>query len=316
MTESAPEGLPASGNETAAVSRKQSAGDTFFFGPNGLRAGWRLLLFLALVVTMQTALQQIKPLQDFIRSLHPPHVVTAARLIAEEALNFLTVLLAAVIMARVEKRTFADYGLPPNRAFGKKFWSGIPVGFGMLTVLLGLIAAFRGFSPGTLALTGASALKYGALWGIGCLLVGFFEEFSFRGYMQSTLGSGIGFWPAALALALVFGAIHLGNRGEGILGAIAAGLFGLVEAFSLWRTGSIWFAIGMHASWDWGQSFVYGVPDSGQMAPGRLLNSSFHGSHWLTGGTIGPEGSLLVFPTLLLMAAIIHFLYPARRTNP
>jgi len=51
------------------------------------------------------------------------------------------------------------------------------------------------------------------------------------------------------------------------------------------------------------------------MANGHLMNSSFHGPNWLTGGTVGPEGSLLVFPVLLLWAVIIHFMFPARRAN-
>jgi hypothetical protein len=30
-------------------------------------------------------------------------------------------------------------------------------------------------------------------------------------------------------------------------------------------------------------------------SPGHLLSSSFHGPAWLTGGSVGPEGSVLVF---------------------
>jgi hypothetical protein len=71
----------------------------------------------------------------------------------------------------------------------------------------------------------------------------------------------------------------------------------------------------MHAAWDWGESFFYGVPDSGAVAQGHLLNSSLHGANWLTGGTVGPEGSWLVFPVLLLMAAAIHFIFPKRSSD-
>lgn len=123
----------------------------------------------------------------------------------------------------------------------------------------------------------------------------------------------MGFWPAAIVLGIAFGAVHLGNQGEAIYGAVMAGLFGLVAAFSLLRTGSIWFAIGMHASWDWGETYLYSVPDSGLLAQGHLLNSSFHGPRWLTGGSVGPEGSAFVFLVLLIWAACIHFLFPERR---
>jgi uncharacterized protein len=90
-----------------------------------------------------------------------------------------------------------------------------------------------------------------------------------------------------------------------------AGGFGLVVAFSLLRTGNLWFAIGMYASWDWGETYLYSVPDSGLFAQGHLLNSSFRGPAWLTGGSVGPEGRGFVFLVLLIWAAAIHFLFPA-----
>jgi membrane protease YdiL (CAAX protease family) len=159
---------------------------------------------------------------------------------------------------------------------------------------------------------GAAALSLAVLYFIGFIFVGMFEEFSFRGYMQSTLQSGIGFWPAAIILSIVFGAIHLGNSGEAKIGAFMAGCFGLVAAFALRRTGNIWYPIGMHASWDWGETYFYGTPDSGTLAQGHFLNSSFRGPEWLTGGSVGPEGSWLVFLVMILWAIAIHFLFPAK----
>jgi hypothetical protein len=159
-------------------------------------------------------------------------------------------------------------------------------------------------------------VKYGTLFGVCFILVGIFEEFSFRGYMQATLGSGIGFWPAAILLSILFGAIHLGNLGEAKIGGLMAGSFGLVAAFSLWRTGNLWFPIGMHAAWDWSETYFYGVPDSGLIATGRLFNSSSHGPNWLTGGTVGPEGSYLVFPVLVLICVVVYFAFPAPRRAP
>jgi membrane protease YdiL (CAAX protease family) len=225
----------------------------------------------------------------------------------------LSLIAAAWLMTLIEKRSFADYYLPPSQAFGKRFWQGIPYGFAMLSLLLVLIAAFRGFSLGNMALSGADAMKFGAAYGAAFILVGIFEEFSFRGYMQSTLTSGIGFWGAAVILSIVFGAIHLQNLGEAWIGAFMAGSFGILAAFSLKRTGNIWFPIGMHAAWDWGETYFYSVPDSGFLAKGHLLNSTFHGAKWLTGGSVGPEGSVFAFVVLVIGGVGIHFLFPAKR---
>jgi|HubBroStandDraft_3_1064219.scaffolds.fasta_scaffold10862_3 membrane protease YdiL (CAAX protease family) len=294
----------------APAPAKPSAAHNIFIGPNGIRAGWRLLIFLALDFAFIYGIVRIPG----VRALLPSQQILTAKglLFSEGLLNLLPLLLAAAVMTLIEKRSFADYGMPLQEAFGKRFWQGVPIGFIMLSLLLVLIAALHGFSVDGVGVGGAAALSLAVLYFIGFIFVGMFEEFSFRGYMQSTLQSGIGFWPAAIILSIVFGAIHLGNSGEAKIGAFMAGCFGLVAAFALRRTGNIWYPIGMHASWDWGETYFYGTPDSGTLAQGHFLNSSFRGPEWLTGGSVGPEGSWLVFLVMILWAIAIHFLFPAK----
>lgn len=303
------------GSEPRTAVQQPEPGN-IFVGPNGIRAGWRLLIFvaifLALAKCVQFVLFHIPAVRAYLHA-QPKDVITPAGQMIGEGLSVFFLVISALIMTKIEKRSFADYGLPLSQAFGKCFWQGVPLGLAMLSLLMGLIAIFHGFSLGGFAITGTEAIKYGVLYGIGFILVGIFEEFSFRGYMQSTLASGMGFWPAAIVLGIMFGAVHMGNPGEAKYGALMAGLFGLVAAFSLHRTGNIWLAIGMHASWDWGETYLYSVPDSGLLAQGHLLNSSFHGPTWLTGGSVGPEGSAFVFLVLLIWAFAIHLLFPAKR---
>jgi membrane protease YdiL (CAAX protease family) len=286
-----------------------------FLGPHGIRAGWRILiavsLFLAIVTVLQAGLRRIPPLHAWSRA-QPKGVMTPGILALSEGTAALALLLAALIMTAIEKRSLGDYGLPGREAFGKRFWQGMPYGFVMMSAALGLIAVLHGVSIEGLALGTTAAVHYGLLYLLGFILVGFFEEFSFRGYLQATLASGIGFWWAAIALSILFGTLHMGNPGEARFGALMAGCFGLLAAFSLRRTGSIWFAIGMHAAWDWGETYFYGVPDSGIAAQGHLLNASFHGPVWLTGGTVGPEASVFSFVVLILSAAGLHFMFPAK----
>lgn len=111
----------------------------------------------------------------------------------------------------------------------------------------------------------------------------------------------MGFWPAAILLSAMFGAIHTGNHGESGMGIVGAAIIGFFFCLTVRRTGSLWFAVGFHAAWDWGESYVYSVPDSGSLAPGHLLRSSLHGSRWLTGGTVGPEGSVLLFVVMAVV---------------
>jgi membrane protease YdiL (CAAX protease family) len=218
-------------------------------------------------------------------------------------------------MARIEHRPLGMYGLPAQSAFGKLYWQGWIVGLMEVSALVGLIAAFGGYKFGALAVHGASLIRWAVAWGLFFVIVGLFEEFLFRGYTQFTLATGIGFWPAAILLSLGFGAVHLGNPGEGKVGSASVVMIGLILSLALRRTGNLWFAVGLHASFDFGETFLYSVPNSGIVFPGHLSNASLQGATWLTGGTVGPEGSVFSFATMLLLAIAIHLMFPAKRAE-
>jgi membrane protease YdiL (CAAX protease family) len=124
----------------------------------------------------------------------------------------------------------------------------------------------HGFRVTGFALHGTTIFSALIAWGIAFVLVGLFEEFLCRGYVQYTLASGIGFWPAAFVMSGLFGLGHAFNSGETVVGAVAAGMFGLLFCLFLRRTGNLWCAVGFHAAWNWGQTF-YGVPDSSMFLP-------------------------------------------------
>jgi membrane protease YdiL (CAAX protease family) len=277
---------------------------TIFAGPQGLRAGWRLLLYFvmwrALRALLGAALDKIEP-----------HLAIKVWLdLITELGSFVVVVIPAVVMGWIEKRTLGDYGLPRRGAFGKSFWVGVVWGIVAITALMLAIGGVGDFSLGRVALHGQRILKFAAFWGAFFLVVGFFEEFLLRGYTQFTLTQGTGFWPAALLLSTIFAALHYGNPGETWVGLLAVAAIGLFLCLTLRRTGNLWFAIGFHASWDWGESYLYSVPDSGGMVTGHLMHSSFHGSRWITGGSVGPEGSVLVFLIIALMWVAFDRMYP------
>jgi hypothetical protein len=49
------------------------------------------------------------------------------------------------------------------------------------------------------------------------------------------------------------------------------------------------------------------------LAQGHLLNSSFHGPLWLTGGSIGPEGSALAFVVMAIAFLALNWAYPTKK---
>jgi membrane protease YdiL (CAAX protease family) len=227
-----------------------------------------------------------------------------------EASMMLAAILPGFVMARIEDRPFGDFGLPARRAFGRNFWVGTLWGIGSLSVLMLALRGVGVFQFGALVLHGARIWKFAAFYAVLFLLTGFFEDFLMRGYSQWVLSRGMNFWPAAALLSVAFGTIHSGNPGEGKTGLVAAGLIGFFLCLTLRRTGDLWWAVGFHMAWDWGESYLYSVPDSGTMVPGHLLNSSFHGPDWLTGGSVGPEGSYLVFAVIGALWVLFDRAYP------
>ena len=348
LTPPPPEGLPSK----------------IFLHDGGLRAGWRLLIYAAFAAAIAFGGQFV--LRQFVRPSRG--VFSPGYLLIQEAFSFVVIFAAALIMAQIERRSAGVYGLPLRGAFGKLFWQGCLIGLVEVSALVGLIAAFGGYSFGGLAVHGGQLLRWAMLWAVFFLVVGLFEEFLFRGYIQFTLADmgfwtaailfsalfwrlhmshrgdgvgfwlaatwlvliigrfrssgqgekakGIGFWPAAILLSLLFGRVHLENPGEGWVGAAGVVMIGLVFAFGLRRTGNLWLVVGWHASFDFGETFLFSVPNSGIVFSGHLSNAALHGATWLTGGTVGPEGSVFSFLTMGLLAIAVHFLFPAKREEP
>jgi membrane protease YdiL (CAAX protease family) len=257
-----------------------------FYGPSGLRAGSRLCIFLAIVVALIKASNLMVG-----RLLHGADDTTL--FLVREVMDFLIFLLASWIMGRIEGRTIADYGLPWRKMLGVQFWQGVLLGFASISGLLVAMRVVGVFYFGSVALHGADIWKWAIVYALVFILVALREEFRARGYGLFTLSGGIGFWPAAILSAAYFGYSHHGNSGEDWVGLFNAGAFGLLACFLLRRTGNLWMPIGLHMAFDWGETYFYGVANSGQALPGHLLNSSSSGPALLSGGTVGPEGSLL-----------------------
>jgi membrane protease YdiL (CAAX protease family) len=287
-----------------------------FYNDRGLRAGWRLLIYCGMIFLLVLGGGVIaKRLASGHATSAPPS--DFARTIFQgigELVLFLVLLFLAWVMSKIERRKVGVYGLPlrksifPSFIRGYFFWGFVP-----LAILLCILRGLHAFYFGNFSALNAQILGWGALWFLFFLLVGFFEEFSFRGYFLYTLADGIGFWPAAIIQAILFAGVHMGNGGESRIGIVAAGVFALFAAATIWRTGNLWLAVGAHAGWDWGQSFFFGVNDSGLQVPGHLLNPNpAQGPDWLTGGTVGPEGSVLTLIFWVLMTALFLALYRNR----
>ncbi|HEY3703460.1 MAG TPA: CPBP family intramembrane glutamic endopeptidase [Terracidiphilus sp.] len=337
-----------------------------FLGPHGLRAGWSLALFIALLSLALIAFAGIANalFGPFIHAGSRTGTIDPVSSTLEKAVEVLSLLSAVFVMARIERRRVADYYLRSARPI-TNFLAGACVGFLTLSVLVGSMALGGWMHFGAVALSGRRILLYGAVWAVGFLLVACSEEGIFRCYLQYTLTRGInfwwalgvnalicielllrakgnalwgvyliallglppclilhvnktprsGFWQAAWVTSALFGFVHTGNNGENWIGIFAAGAIGFVFCVSVYVTGSAWWAIGCHASWDWAETYFYGTADSGLIARGHLLTATPSGNPLWSGGTDGPEGSVLVLGVILLLLLAVLALYGRRRTS-
>ncbi len=289
-----------------AVAGQPSYARTLFFDGSGLRPGWGFLFYLIAFFGLQQLAVDLAWAHNFGDS-------GLWSMMLEEIGNFMAAVIPAIILSRVEKRAWSDYGLPPRHLFSREFWVGCAWGFAGISLLMIVLYGLHAFALGHVVLHGARMARFAMYWTAYFLIVGLFEEFLLRGYTQFTLTRGMGFWRAAVALSCIFGLIHLRNGGEQWRGLVAAALIGLFFCLTLRRTGTLWFAVGFHAAWDWGETFFYSVPDSGMVAPGHLLSSSLHGATWLSGGTVGPEGSVFCFVVIGLAWAAFDRVYPTAK---
>jgi membrane protease YdiL (CAAX protease family) len=301
-------------------------------GDDGLRAGWSFLLFFLFVIAFSALVNFI------IAHFHllpkptpkaPLKPMSPRSTILQDGITFIVLGVAAAIMSLIERRPFTRYGIALKRAL-PDFLIGTLWGFFFLSLLVGTLWLTHSLAFDGIAIHGTTAYVFAAKWFAGFLFVGLTEEFLTRGYIQYTVARGVagivramdagnrhahawGFWVTAGIFSIsLFMLLHITNPGETLVGILQVGLVGAVFSFSLYRTGSLWWAIGFHAAWDWAQSYFYGTRDSGLVAVGHLFNSHPTGSPLLSGGDTGPEGSIFGIPTLLLVAAVIHFTLPRR----
>jgi uncharacterized protein len=295
-----------------------------FIGKDGLRAGWSLLIFFALLaivfITAGVVTRKIHPPDP--NAMKPGSEISIKMGILAEALPFIAVLLVTWVMSKIERRPNSVYGFGGSQKLAH-FFAGLAWGVVCLSILV-----FSLWKAGFLVidrrlLFGGDVLRYGSTWLFGFLLVALLEEYFTRGYVQYTLTRGLaglyrwglktrhsealGFWTSAVVISFLFGFSHGKNPDESPIGMLSAGLAGIVFCLSLWRTGSLWWAIGFHAAWDWSQSFLYGVADSGLMVQYHLLATHPVGKPILSGGVTGPEGSIFVLAIFGLIVLIIFF---------
>jgi len=304
---------------------------SLFTGVDGLRSGWSLLIFIALMAALIGGMSVLRGLAH-IAPMQPGDgaEISPDFLLLNDFPLLIATAFVTVVMSRIERRRVSAYGIGARRALPDVF-AGWLWGVACLSLLVLFLWRCGYLVFGSRLLSGAEIFRYGTIWLASFGLVGVCEEYLARGYLLFTLARGFaglyawlgqsrhsrtaGFWSAALLLSTLFGLGHHSNPGESPVGLFSAALFSLLFCLAIWRTGSLWWAIGFHASWDWAQSFLYGVGDSGYRVQHHLLAALPVGPPLLSGGSAGTEGSIFMLGAFALATGIVLVTLPRTRSG-
>jgi hypothetical protein len=229
---------------------------------------------------------------------------------------FLAVALPTAVAARLERRPFGDYGYPRRRA-GVRFTEGFAWGVTMasLTAVVLWVTGSADFDSAALSLKAATVA--GVSWWVARLGFAAVDQLMWRGYLQVTAAKGIGFWPAASVLTIVFTAEKLlATQYRHPLPIIAFVAWSVLSALILRRTGNLWFGTGLLLGLDWGMVFLYGLATQGTSThpPGTLVSASAHNALF-TGGDAGMRGSVVMPGLFALAAVLVHVRFSAPGRN-
>lgn len=134
------------------------------------------------------------------------------------------------------------------------------------------------------------------------------EELLCRGFMYQRLLKSTNSPAFAIIFnSLFFAALHLFNNGMSILPFYCILIFGVFASMLVYYFDSLWMVMGLHAMWNFTQSILLGLPNSGNNVPYSIfkIGSSVKGS-FAYNPIFGLEGTIL---SCVLMTACCVALY-------
>jgi membrane protease YdiL (CAAX protease family) len=281
-----------------------------FFNPVGrLRSGWRLLIFLLVLIVLDIVWEQVvRTLYGFVstyRSIPYPDFLLG--LAFRGGLLVIALGLGYLCAHILEELPWRSLGASFHKGWFRDLIIGSVLGFLTLAVAVVIAMAGRGISFSINQINSAGIIK--SMIGSGVLLVvaAFAEEAMFRGYALQTLARAKLAWLGVAFTLALFGVAHLTNPntvpGFTFINTAIAGLWFAIAYF---RTRSLWLPLGLHWAWNWALGWFFGLPVSGlNVASHPLMKASDTGPFWLTGGSYGIEGGLAGTIALALGTLVI-----------
>ena len=132
------------------------------------------------------------------------------------------------------------------------------------------------------------------------------EEMITRGYIYGALRERYPVWVAVAANALLFGVLHLANPGVTVISILSIVLIGVGLSLVMLWCESLWMAIAIHTMWNFTQSILFGLPNSGIVSEGSFLHLEAARGSLLYDAAFGVEGAL---PAIIVELALCVWLW-------
>ena len=195
----------------------------------------------------------------------------------------------------IEMRSLASMGVTKKKAV-PSYLLGMFIGMAVFSLIV-LISAVTGVQRLELCddINWKAILIFIPCW----FLQGMSEEFTFRGYLMTTVGGKHSPTTALIVSSLGFALAHSINPGFNLLVLFNLALFGLFAGMYMLLTDNIWGVCAIHSVWNCVQGNFYGISVSGMEKMDTVFRSvHVSDSTFLTGGDFGMEGS--IFTTVVL----------------
>lgn len=142
------------------------------------------------------------------------------------------------------------------------------------------------------------------------------EEVLCRGFMyQRLLKSTNSPVYTIIFNSLFFGVLHLFNSGMTFLPFYCIFIFGVLTSMIVYYFDSLWMAMSLHAMWNFTQSILFGLPNSGLRFPYSIFNMGEHIKGSFAYDTVfGLEGTILSC-ALITICCVALYLWKSKKNK-
>lgn len=272
--------------------------------------GWKiaslLLIYLSLAATFNVVWRLLRIPPQMQHGVLNPGLMLLSGIILVASILTAT----ALTVHFFENRPLATVGIPFSRLSLEQVLIGLAVG-SIPPVFFFLVARALGDAQVSSTGSGFHRFLVQTLPALGSmLLLAFNEELFFRGYLLQSIAQRAGRPIAAIITGVLFGLVHSANSAANLPGLLFTAIGGVLLAWLVMRTGSVWMATGYHAGWNATASLVLGLSVSGTTTPGSWIMTTLGGPRWISGGSYGFESSIVAGMAEPLVLGCLVWLAP------